>query len=167
MTTLAELIEADDTPSVRPTFLTALATIVCLSAAGVGWGMFARLDSAVVSHGVLLAESERKTVEHLEGGILERLLVKPGDRVRQGQIVATLDATQTREQLAQFEADRTALAFDAWRLEAEQAGAVQLDPATAPNLPGRNGRIAAETLRFDARQRAHVGQVASLRRQID
>ncbi|MER2510104.1 MAG: HlyD family type I secretion periplasmic adaptor subunit [Amaricoccus sp.] len=167
MTTLAELIDADDTPSFRPAFLTALVTIVCLTAAALGWGMFARLDSAVVSHGVLLAESERKTVEHLEGGILERLLVKPGDRVRQGEIVATLDATQIREQLAQFEADRIALTFDIWRLEAEQSGAPRLDPATAPEMPGADERIAAQQRRFDARQRAHIGQVASLRRQID
>ena len=65
--------------------------------------MYARLDSAVVTSGVLLAESQRKTVEHLEGGILGKLLVKAGDRVEEGQVVALLDATQVRAQLAQLE----------------------------------------------------------------
>ena len=66
--------------------------------------MFARLDSAVVTQGVLLAESQRKTVEHLEGGILEQLLVKPGDRVAAGQVVAGSTPPRSREQLAQLEA---------------------------------------------------------------
>ena len=44
--------------------------------------MFARLDSAVVTQGVLLAESQRKTVEHLEGGILTRA---PGQGRRPGR----------------------------------------------------------------------------------
>ena len=118
---------------------------------------------------MLLAESQRKTVEHLEGGILKRLLVKPGDHVATGQIVAQLDATQTEEQLAQIEANRLGLAFDIWRLEAEEAGTA-LDPAAARRrrpTPSAAKLIAAQRALFDARQRAHVGQVAALRRQID
>ncbi len=160
---------AGEALSYRPVFLTALAMIFCLTGSAAGWGMFARLDSAVIAHGVLLAESERKTVEHLEGGILERLWVKPGDRVEQGQIVASLDSTQTRELRAQLTADWTALSFDVWRLEAEQAGAVALDPATAPDAPDpvRRDRIASEQQLFEARARAHAGEVTALRRQID
>ncbi len=171
MTLIADLreIEAPPGPSLRPVFLTALATILCLVGALVGWGMFARLDSAVVTHGVLLAESERKSVEHLEGGILDELRVRLGQRVEKGEIVATLDATQPREQLAQLSSDRIALLFDIWRLEAEEAGAAALDPATAPIVPPEIGRdrVTAQTRLFEARARAHAGQIAGLRRQID
>ena len=155
-------------PSYRAPFLVALAVIASLCATFGGWSMFARLDSAVVIQGVLLAESQRKTVEHLEGGILKRLLVKPGDTVAIGQTVAQLDATQTEEQLAQIEANRLGLAFDIWRLEAEEAG-TPLDPAAAPAAPDaqRAKLVAAQLALFDARQRAHVGQIAALRRQID
>ena len=120
--------------------------------------MFARLDSAVVTQGVLLAESQRKTVEHLEGGILEAAPVKPGDRVATGQVVAHLDATQTEAQLAQLQADGLGLTFEIWRLEAEEAGA--LDPATAAGDARADGAtlIAAQTTLFDARQRAHSGR---------
>ena len=155
-------------PSYRAPFLVALAVVASLCATFGGWSMFARLDSAVVTQGVLLAESQRKTVEHLEGGILKRLLVKPGDTVAAGQTVAQLDATQTEEQLAQIEANRLGLAFDIWRLEAEEAGTA-LDPAAAPAAPEaqRAKLVAAQRALFDARQRAHVGQIAALRRQID
>ncbi len=82
----------------------ALIVAVCFLAAVTGWGMFARLDAAVVTYGVLHADSERKSVEHLEGGILAELLVRAGDRVEEGQVVARLDATRTREMLAQLRA---------------------------------------------------------------
>jgi HlyD family secretion protein len=131
--------------------------------------MYARLDSAVVTHGVLLAESQRKTVEHLEGGILRELLVAPGDRVMDGQIVATLDATQVKEQLAQLQTERLALTFEVWRLEAEEAGAAALDLTKAPEAaePGRPAQIAAQQRLFDARRRTHLGQITALRRQVD
>ena len=151
--------------SYRAIFVAAAVTIAGLFGAAAGWGMYARLDSAVVTAGVLLAESQRKTVEHLEGGILERLLVKAGDRVEARQVVALLDATQVRAQLAQLEGQRLALRFDIWRLEAEEAGAQALDRGTAP--AGDAPEAAAQVALFAARLRAHVGQVASLRREID
>lgn len=154
---------------VRPVFWTALAVIACLVVTFGGWGTYARLDSAVVTHGMLLAESERKTVEHLEGGILRRLLVKSGDRVAAGQVVALLDATQTEAQLAQLAASSRALALRIWRLAVEEEGATRLDPATAPAIGGDEApaQVGAEARLFDARLRAHVGQIASLRRRID
>jgi HlyD family secretion protein len=154
-------------PSYRAPFLVALVVIFSLTMSFGGWAMYARLDSAVVSQGVLLAESQRKTVEHLEGGILKRLLVSRGDHVTAGQVVAELDATQTAEQLAQIEANRLGLAFDIWRLEAEAAGTA-LDPALAPPAPAdqRDRLVAAQQALFDARRGSLGGQITSLRRQI-
>lgn len=156
-------------PSYRAVFVAAMALVGCLATTLLGWGMFARLDSAVVAHGVLYAESQRKTVEHLEGGILRTLTVKDGDRVQEGEIVALLDSTQIEAQLAQLHADELALTYEIWRLEAEYAGAVTLDAATAPQEPadGRDAQIAAQTSLFGVRLRAHQGQVAAQERQVD
>ncbi len=156
-------------PSYRPVLLVAMALVACLAATFGGWGMFARLDSAVVTHGVLYAESQRKTVEHLEGGILRSLNVHDGDRVSEGEVVAILDATQIEAQLAQLHADALSLTYEIWRLAAEDAGLAALDPATAPATPteGRDAQITAQTALFAARLGAHRGQVAALERQID
>lgn len=169
MTRSPQPYDPDAPQSYRPVVLVALATIFCVFGAAGGWGMYARLDSAVVTSGVLTAESQRKTVEHLEGGILERLTVRAGDRVEPGQVVAVLDATQVREQLVQMQADRLALSFDIWRLEAEEAGAATLDPAAAPEAPAadRAAQIAAQQRLFAARRKAHDGQRDALGRQID
>lgn len=151
-------------PAYGPVFLTALVMILFLVCTLGGWGLYARLDGAVVTQGVVLAESKRKTVQNLEGGILSRLLVAPGDRVRAGQPVAQLDTTQDRERLAQMEAERLALVFDIWRLEAE-AGEMPLDVALAPR-PDPD-RIAAQVGLYDARLALHQGQVASMMRQAE
>ena len=132
--------------------------------------MFARLDSAVVTQGVLLAESQRKTVEHLEGGILKRLLVKPGDRVEAGQVVALLDAHPDRGAAGadRGEPPRPRLRhLAAGGRGGGRAGARSGDGAR--RRPRRSARrsVAAQQALFDARQRAHVGQIAALRRQID
>src|SRR6266576_3099730 len=61
-----------------------------------GWAAMAPLNSAVVAPAVLKVEGNRKTIQHLDGGIVKELRVKEGDRVEAGQTVIVLDATQTR-----------------------------------------------------------------------
>lgn len=162
--------EYDETPPEwRPIFLTALVVIVCIGGAMVGWSMSARLDSAVVTHGTLIPESERKTVQHLEGGILHSLLVRPGEHVEQGQIVAEMDATQTTEILGQIDAEVTSLRFDLWRLAAEERGAISLDGADAPETAtqDRPFHITEQQRLFAARLGAHTAQIDALTREID
>jgi len=162
-------MHADDEPlpSYRPVLVSALLVALAFSLALLGWGLLGRLDAAIVSHGVLHAESERKTVEHLEGGILSELLVRPGEMVEAGQVVARLDATQAREGLAQLDVEADVARLALWRLEAEEAGAA-LAPETAPlSVSGDRAALVAEVLRlFEARRSNHLAQVVSLERQI-
>ena len=44
------------------------------------WAAFAPLDSAAIALGTLAVESRRKTVQHLEGGIVGEILVDEGTR---------------------------------------------------------------------------------------
>lgn len=59
-----------------------------------GWAAFAPLDSAVIANGVISAEGNRKTVQHLEGGMLRKILVHEGQKVAAGQVLFELDPTQ-------------------------------------------------------------------------
>ena len=59
-----------------------------------GWAYFAQIDSAVIANGVVSAEGNRKTIQHLEGGILRKILVREGEKVNAGQLLFELDATQ-------------------------------------------------------------------------
>jgi len=43
------------------------------------WAVLAPLGGAALAPGVVVVQSHRKTVQHLEGGIVKRLLVREGD----------------------------------------------------------------------------------------
>lgn len=78
-----------------------MAGLILLIVFGIGgvWSLVAPLGSAVVASGRVIAEDRNRVVQHLEGGILEELIVREGDRVQQGEAVARLDDTLLRAQL--------------------------------------------------------------------
>lgn len=63
------------------------------------WALFAPLDAGVPAPGVVSVESQRKTVQHLTGGIVEKILVKEGDAVKAGQVLVVLNPVQAKAQL--------------------------------------------------------------------
>lgn len=67
---------------------------------GVGglWSATARLDSAVVARGSVVVETDRKAVQHLEGGLVESVAVRDGAEVEAGQTLLRLDTTSTAAQ---------------------------------------------------------------------
>jgi multidrug efflux pump subunit AcrA (membrane-fusion protein) len=60
--------------------LSAAVLIVFLALFGL-WAAVMPLDSAVMAQGVVAVESKRKKVQHFEGGIIEKVLVRDGDTV--------------------------------------------------------------------------------------
>ncbi|MCO5090965.1 HlyD family type I secretion periplasmic adaptor subunit [Bosea sp. (in: a-proteobacteria)] len=66
--------------------------------AGGAWATTARLDSAIVAHGSIVVESDRKAVQHLEGGIVEAIAVRDGSEVGAGQVLLRLDTTHAAAQ---------------------------------------------------------------------
>ena len=76
------------------------------------WAAFAPLTSAAVAPGVVKVDSYRKTVQHLEGGIVSEILIHEGDAVVQGQPLVRLDD-------ADAEADLNAVGGQIGALEAE------------------------------------------------
>ena len=59
------------------------------------WALIARLDGAALASGIVSVESNRKTLQHLEGGIVRDIAVKDGELVREGQLLISLDPTRT------------------------------------------------------------------------
>jgi HlyD family secretion protein len=110
------------------------------------WSIFAPLDSALMAPGVIVVESHRKTIQHLEGGIVKDILVKEGQTVKSGETLIQLDDTQARVQLALLQDEADGLAADEARLVAERDGTDQL--TFPPELMSRqNDPKVAEDMR--------------------
>lgn len=78
------------------------------------WASFAEIDEVTRGAGKVIPSSSIQTIQNLEGGILVERLVKEGEFVQTGQVIARLDDTQRNafyeEQIAQKESLEAALA---------------------------------------------------------
>jgi HlyD family type I secretion membrane fusion protein len=82
--------------SIRSTAIAGWTVIVLFFGAFGGWAVTAPLHGAVVANAVVKVEGNRKSVQHLEGGIVKALQVREGDRVNAGDVVIVLDDSQAR-----------------------------------------------------------------------
>lgn len=133
------------------------------------WAAFAPLDSAALAPGVVTVKGNRKTVQHLEGGIVAEILVTDGELVEPGQPLITLDATQSRADLGVLRGQYfTARAMES-RLIAERD---DLDAIVfADDLVTLDER-AHEAMRneeqiFNARRNSRMGEVEVLEQRIE
>src|SRR3954464_3146116 len=60
------------------------------------WAVTAPLNGAVVANAVIKIDGNRKSVQHLDGGIVKELHVREGDKVLAGDLLIILDETQAR-----------------------------------------------------------------------
>lgn len=85
------------------------------------WMSFAPLDEGVVAPGRISVDTNRKTVQHLEGGIVDEILVRDGDTVEKDDILITLDNKQIRAKLNALEVRYFSTIAKSSRLKAEIA----------------------------------------------
>jgi len=130
------------------------------------WATFAPLNSAALASGVVTVKSYRKTVQHLEGGIVKAIYVRDGDQVSAGDVLLELDGTQT---LAELEMVRSQLiaseALEA-RLRAERDGLDEIDfrqDAASADLRVLEAQQ-NEVQVFHARRLARLGEIGVLKK---
>lgn len=135
-----------------------------------GWMALAPLSSAVVAQGFVKVDLNRRPVQHAEGGMVREVLVRDGQRVKQGDPLLILGDVAV-------DADRNRLNY---RVMTERASQARLDAEqtmartvtfpddvvrTAKTDPRLEEQLAKEQALFHARRDALVGQVTLLRSQ--
>lgn len=146
--------------------------IVLLFGGGLLWMSRAPLSAAVVMPASLVVENYRRPVQHLEGGIVREVLVRPGDRVQQGQPLLHMESVQadagvqTLQDRLDAELARAARADGERLLKAQVDFPAELTARTAAN-PKLRALLASETELFGARRRQWTGQTALLRNQAE
>lgn len=133
------------------------------------WSYFAPLGSAVLAPGSVTVEGYRKTVQHLEGGIVKALHIRDGDNVKKGQTLVELDDTSTSAQLETLRGQLfSALAREA-RLTAERDGKTSVTyPAElteASNEPRVQENVRVQDQSFAVRKQSRNGEISILKEQ--
>jgi HlyD family secretion protein len=125
--------------------------LVCGFVIGLGtWSTYAPLESAAIAAGTVESESSRKTIQHLEGGIIREILVADGDVVRSGQTIISLEDTKARAETQSLRGQLWEATAREARLRAEQHGEGQVSfpaelemakasPSVAAVLTGQRG----------------------------
>ncbi|MDJ0889940.1 MAG: HlyD family type I secretion periplasmic adaptor subunit [Gammaproteobacteria bacterium] len=145
--------------------------IISIAFGGLGtWAAVAPLDSAAIAPGIIAVESNRKTVQHLEGGIVKEILVRDGDRVREGDVLLRLDDTKARAVLEILRGELDAALAQKSRLVAERDGLAEIRFPEALLQRAETSKvreaIAGQSQLFDARRKSLQGQLAILDQRI-
>ncbi|GED23835.1 HlyD family type I secretion periplasmic adaptor subunit [Halomonas halmophila] len=133
------------------------------------WSVMANLAVSVVAPGSVSVESFTKTIQHLEGGIVEEIRVEDGDHVEAGDVLMVLDDTQARSQQNIVEAEYLIARASEIRLLAEYSDADTLTfPDTLLNATNPRVQEVLEVQRrlFEVRQQSLKGTLAALDEQI-
>ena len=94
------------------------------------WSIAFPLEGAVVAGGQVVVEGNRKTIQHLEGGVVDEILVREGQQVDSGELVIRMKNTEQQTSLAVIDSQLTELYARRARLIAVRDNLDALSPAT-------------------------------------
>lgn len=165
-------------PSLRRYVVTGLVVVLLGFGGFVLWGMLASLDRAAVADGTVVVDSNKKAVQHLEGGIIKELLVRDGDLVKAGDVLLRLDTTQVQSQINQLHMEHYSRLARIARLTAEQEGARQItfppellaeatDPAVKALIASQTSLLNARWSAFDEGADLRLKKIAETENEID
>ena len=142
--------------------LTGARLIIVASALAFGlfllWAMLAQVDEVTKGQGKVIPTSKVQLIQSAEPATIREFLVRSGQRVRRGQLLARLDDTQSASELGQIEAETRSLSARSSRLQSEGMG------STANCASGDcQGEAALQSLR----QSALRSKVAALNASAD
>jgi len=157
--------------NMRPWILLGLFIIVVMLGGSLGWAMLARIHGAVIASGSIAVESNIKTVQHPDGGIVKIIYKRNGDAVRAGEPILELDDTALRADLSIVSARLDELKAEAARLQAEREGSDEIIfplelVRNAATDPAVERLLKAESNLLKARKRSREGEKRMIRQRI-
>jgi HlyD family secretion protein len=156
-------------PAVHAPARWGVALVVFFVLAFGSWGCLVPLDGGAVAPGVVNPDSGKKTIQHLEGGIVAELPVREGERVKAGQPLVVLESTQARAAHETLVQQQLSLLARKARLEAERAGLSRI--AWPAELRAAQANIKpvldAQQEVFDTRRQTHASRREILAQRIE
>ncbi len=135
------------------------------------WAFTAPLAAAVIAQGSFVATGQNKIIQHLEGGIIEEILVNEGDHVETDQPLVRLDETAALANERQLFLRRARLEAIVARLMAQIGG---LDRIALPEILAKNAAdaeigpiINSQELNFSAWKSKLESEIGLFRQNIE
>lgn len=139
------------------------ATLLVLVVLG-SWAAVAEIDQVTRAQGQVIPTSRVQIIQSLDGGVVDQILVKQGDRVTKGQLLIVLDRTKQEAAYLEAEGRTAALSASLARLRAEVFGGEPQFPPSAAKYP----QFPANQLQLLARRRAAISEeLANLKKMLD
>ncbi|GGD34661.1 HlyD family type I secretion periplasmic adaptor subunit [Aureimonas glaciei] len=163
--------------TVAPTMRLGHGLIVVFLVGFFGWAVLAPLTAGAIAPGIVSPDGNRRTVQHLEGGIIAEIKVKDGDRVRKGDPLVVLQSIQAASSnRASLDQHRTLQATLA-RLEAQQRDAPNItfprdlvedvdQLAVAPIMEGQRSIFERERASHEVQRQVLADRIAQLDEQV-
>ncbi|WP_157019183.1 HlyD family type I secretion periplasmic adaptor subunit [Mesorhizobium xinjiangense] len=135
------------------------------------WASTAPLAAAVIAQGSFVATGENKIIQHLEGGIIEEILVNEGDHVKKGDPLFKLDGTaaQVQERQLFLRQARLEAIVERLRAQVEERKVLTLPPIVTDNMNDMDIRSIADsqTTAFNAEKTRIEAEIGLLRQNIE
>ena len=153
----------------RPLVVGAIIIVVTFFGFGL-WAALAPIDSAAIASGFLTVQSNRRTIQHLEGGIVQEIFARDGMAVKAGDVLIRLDETRAKAQTDILLADLDSQLATEARLLAEREG---LNAPVFPEEllkrqanPSITAILAGQRNVFDTRMASLAGQKSILEQRV-
>jgi membrane fusion protein, adhesin transport system len=141
--------------------------VIVLTAAAlagfIGWASFAEIDQVSRATGQVIPSGRVQIVQSTDGGVIEAINVKEGDRVRKGQVLVTLDRVRLAAAMDESRAKVASLKTVKARIEAELFNKPLVFPADVNDFPDF---MANQQQLFSRRRMAQVQDIGALRRML-
>lgn len=128
------------------------------------WSYFAELVEVSTGTGKVIPTSREQVIQSLEGGIISELLVREGDIVDAGQVLAQLDLTKTAATVGESTARYRAALASIARLEAEVNQTKIQFPEELKDYPHL---VQTETRLYQARKQGLEESIGGLRKSLN
>ena len=145
------------------------AIILLFVAALFGWGSWAPIAGGAHAPGIISPEGSRKSVQHLEGGIVENIRIADGDVVEAGQPLVVLSNIQSKATFDMLSDERRTLLAKLARLEAEKDDRAKLILPAELQLSsgGLRDVISSQAELLETRRARYLSRYRLLRQKID
>ncbi|MEX2131826.1 MAG: HlyD family type I secretion periplasmic adaptor subunit [Pseudohongiellaceae bacterium] len=161
-------VEAVETSLQKPVRVGLIIAFVVFGVFGV-WSAIAPISGAALGVGIVTVKSYKKTVQHLEGGIVKEILVRNGDLVSAGEPLLILDSTQPLAQLEIINSQFAAFKALEARLIAERDNLASVNFPLILQDPSLDAamEVEAQSHIFMARKATREGGIEVLQQRIE